>query len=79
MKKKTEETKISDFLEFISLKESPKMWAKKILSSLSTFTRKSSESEIKIHSEQINKNGYNILVEVKNLENFYQNALSTLL
>ncbi len=75
----TEETKISDFLEFISLKESPKMWAKKILSSLSTFTRKSSESEIKIHSEQINKSGYNILVEVKNLENFYQNALSTLL
>lgn len=59
----TDEVKITDLVEFISLKESPEHWAKQILSNRN-YIRKDMTDEIK-------KAGYDIKTEIKKIEKFY--------
>ena len=59
----TEELYITDLANYISLKESPIVWAKKII-----------ESKNKLRKNMLNEiraKGYDINVEIKKLENFY--------
>ena len=59
----TDEVKITDLVDFISLKEAPKFWAKQILSN-KNYIRKDMTDEIK-------KAGYDIKTEIKKIEKFY--------
>ena len=59
----TNEVKITDLVDFISLKEAPKHWAKQILSNRN-YIRKDMTDEIK-------KAGYDIKTEIKKIEKFY--------
>lgn len=59
----TEEVKITDLVNFISLNESPKTWAKQILSNRN-YIRKDM-------TDQIKKSGYDIKTEIKKIEKFY--------
>ena len=59
----TDEVKITDLVEFISLKESPEHWAKQILSNRN-YIRKDMTDEVK-------KAGYDIKTEIKKIEKFY--------
>ncbi len=59
----TYEVKITDLIDFISLKESPEYWAKQILSNRN-YIRKDMTDEIQ-------KSGYDIKTEIKKIEKFY--------
>ena len=59
----TDEVKITDLIDFISLKESPKHWAKQILLNRN-YIRKDMTDEVK-------KAGYDIKTEIKKIEKFY--------
>lgn len=59
----TDEVKITDLVDFISLNESPEHWAKQILSNRN-YIRKDMTDEIK-------KAGYDIKTEIKKIEKFY--------
>lgn len=59
----TDEVKITDLVEFISLKEAPEHWAKQILSNRD-YIRKDMTDEIR-------KAGYDIKTEIKKIEKFY--------
>ena len=58
-----DEVKITDIVDFISLKESPEYWAKQILLNRN-YIRKDMTDEIK-------KAGYDIKTEIKRIEQFY--------
>ena len=58
------ETFITDLVEALPLKESPEVWAKKILSHNHNYERKNT-------FEDITMNGYNIRDNAKWIENFY--------
>ncbi len=60
-----EEVKITDLVNFISLNESPKTWADKILENRN-YKRKDM-------TEKIKANGYDIKTEIKKVEQFYLN------
>lgn len=59
----TDEVKITDIVDFISLKESPEYWAKQILLNRN-YIRRDMTDEIK-------KAGYDIKTEIKRIEQFY--------
>lgn len=59
----TDQVKITDLVNFISLNESPEYWAKQILSNRN-YIRKDM-------TDQIKKSGYDIKTEIKKIEKFY--------
>lgn len=61
----TEEVKITDLVNFISLNESPKTWADKILEN-----RNYKRQDM---TEKIKASGYDIKTEIKKVEQFYLN------
>lgn len=61
----TKEVKITDLVSFVSLKEYPKTWAKKII--------KSRDFKRKDISEEIIEAGYDINSEIKKIEKFFIN------
>lgn len=63
----TKETKITDLVDFVSLKESPQRWAKVIL--------KWKDYKRKDVSADITKNGYNIVKEAHLLQEYYLKCL----
>lgn len=63
----TKEVKITNLVNFLSLKEKPQIWAEKIIKN-KDFKRKSDLDEII-------KAGYDINTEIKKIENFYINKV----
>lgn len=64
----TKELSISNLVEYLSLKKSSTIWAKRIIAT-KNVVRKNRAYEIK-------ENGYDINSEIKKLENFYINMMS---
>ena len=62
----TNETKVLNTTKFISLKETPKIWAEMILEDYNNFKRLDS-------FEEMTKNNFNIIEEAKKLEKYYIN------
>ena len=62
----TKETKVLNTTKFISLKETPKIWAEMILEDYKNFKRLDSFDEM-------TKNNFNIIEEAKKLEEYYIN------
>lgn len=66
----TDEVKITNLVEFISLEKSPEFWAEKVLQYANGYERKDT-------SQQIKKAGYDVQENACWLENFYLNAIQT--
>lgn len=64
----TKELFITNLANYIALNENPKIWAKKIIE-YQWVLRKNMSNEIK-------KNGYDINMEIKNLERYYTNLIN---
>lgn len=62
------ETKLLESTQFISLSEPPRKWAQKVLETAERTTRCNTE-------RQLTEKGFNIAVEAKKLEAFYQSLL----
>ena len=62
------ETKLLESTQFISLSEPPRKWAQKVLETAERTTRCNTE-------RQMTEKGFNIAVEAKKLEVFYQSLL----
>ena len=62
----TKETKVLNTTKFISLKETPEIWAEIILEDYKNFKRKDSFDEM-------TKNNFNIIEEARKLEKYYIN------
>lgn len=63
----TNELAVTDLANYISLEETPEIWAKKIIKTKS-IVRKNM-------LEEIRKKGYDIDIEINKLENFYRNRV----
>lgn len=62
------ETKVSQLIHYMSLSESPEIWANEMTKYINNFERIDTQKEI-------SECGYNIENEVKNLEEFYESLL----
>lgn len=64
----TKTVKFSEYIEFLNIKDSPKLWAKEILKHKSKYLRKNMQ-------ETIIENGYDISYVAKKMEEIYINIL----